>query len=217
MARQSIAEQLNSAQVALDNARNNADILALLSEYMYDLDRLNEGAALLVSAQDLNETQEREYGEQFTATDTFDEAWAAAALLYNQQVALARVALKNKRGAQASLALDGRRKRTLSGWLEQANLFYKNAMADPSIMTELAKVGLSQAKIEAGWNLVKSVEATNTVQEKEKGEAQQATIVRDQALEVLDDWLEDFETIAGIALADQPQLLESLGFGPVPA
>ncbi|NEP46299.1 MAG: hypothetical protein F6K35_46720, partial [Okeania sp. SIO2H7] len=51
----------------------------------------------------------------------------------------------------------------------------------------------------------------NAAQEKEKGEAQQATKTRDEALDALDDWLGDFLAIAEVALADKPQLLEALG------
>jgi len=34
---------------------------------------------------------------------------------------------------------------------------------------------------------------------------------REEAIAVLDDWLEDFLAIAEVALADRPQLLEALG------
>ena len=122
-----------------------------------------------------------------------------------------RVAFKKEPGVATKLALNGRRKESFSGWLEQANLFYDNALANPDILNGLAKFGITEEKLQAGKTQVEELAALNAAQEKEKGEAQQATKTRDEALDALDDWLEDFLAIAEVALADKPQFLEALG------
>jgi hypothetical protein len=58
---------------------------------------------------------------------------------------------------------------------------------------------------------VQDVEAKRNVQFKEKGEAQTATQLRDEAFEDLQDWMSDFIAIAHIAMEDQSQYLEMLG------
>jgi len=59
--------------------------------------------------------------------------------------------------------------------------------------------------------LVQAVAEANAVQEKEKGEAQEATKLRDAALDDLDQWMSDFIAIARLALEERPQYLEKLG------
>ncbi len=79
----------------------------------------------------------------------------------------------------------------------------------------MARFGFDRAKLEAGAALVQAVADADHSQEGQKGEAQQATKVRDAKLDEMDQWVADFKVIAGVALADNPQQLEKLGFGAI--
>ena len=57
---------------------------------------------------------------------------------------------------------------------------------------------------------LEQVAELNSVREREKVEAQQATKDRDAALSALRAWLSEFRAVAKIALADTPQQLEAL-------
>lgn len=57
---------------------------------------------------------------------------------------------------------------------------------------------------------MQAVAEANAVQEKEKGEAQEAKL-RDAALDALDQWMSDFIAIARLALEERPQYLKKLG------
>lgn len=206
-----IDERLTAAQVALDNALNDSGLQDSLAVFGYTAERLQEGQALYETARSLHDQQQAEYGDQFAATDALQSAWDEAKTVYTRHVKVARVALKRERGAWKQLGLSGRRKRTLSGWLTQARQFYANALADPNILVELGNFGITQEKLEAGQTLVDDVETANAAQEQEKGEAQEATRKRDQALDALDEWMSDFVAIARVALEDRPQHLEKLG------
>ena len=117
---QSTNERLKRAQVALDNARQDAVLSETMSRFGYDAERLNEGEGLLQTAQDTQETHAREYGDQYGATDVLREAFERAHRTYMQHVQIARVALKGDRKTGVALDLDGRRKQTMGGWLKQA-------------------------------------------------------------------------------------------------
>ena len=208
---QSIQDRLLAAQIAIENALNDEEIAPLLTAYGYDVTKLNVGNALRQAAMQEVQRQVEEYGDQFTATDIVNQAWQQANAEYMKHVKIARVAFKNERGAFQKLALDGQRKRTLSGWLGQARQCYSNALSDTHVQNVLLGFGIDVAALTAAQALVDAAEQASAAQESEKGDAQQATLERNKAMQALDAWMSDFIAIARIALAGKPQLLEKLG------
>jgi hypothetical protein len=208
---QPISERITAAQVALDNAASDPVLQEALVPFGYDAERLAEGRALLDAAQAAQETMTAEYGDQYEATDALQAAFETADTTYMRHLKVARVALQNERGAAQALALTGRRKRTISGWLDQARQFYDNALGDEAVLAALGRFGITPEALEAARVEIDAVAAANAAQEREKGEAQDATEARDQAMDALDAWMSDFRAIARIALEDRPQQLEKLG------
>lgn len=211
MAYASIDQQLASVHLALNNARSDPELSEALAVFGYDEARLDAGMALYTAAAEAQQQQVREYGEQYAASDAFRAALDTAQAEYTRYVKVARIALKEDRGAYATLGLAGARKRTLAGWLAQARQFYTNAQASETVLAALGQFGVTQEKLTAGQAQVDEVESLSAAQKKETGEAQQATQARDAALEALDEWMGDFLAIARIALEDTPQLLEKMG------
>ena len=211
MATVAIDQQLAAAELALTNARSDSDLAGPLAEFGYDAERLAAGWGLYETAAAAQQRFTQEYGEQFAASDAFTTAQEVAQANYMRYVKVARVALKDERGAAAKLALDGPRKRSLAGWLAQARQFYANAQADAEVLAALGQFGVTAEKLAAGQAQVDAVEALAAAQKKETGEAQQATQKRDGALEALDGWMSDFVAIARIALEENPQWLEKMG------
>ncbi len=60
--------------------------------------------------------------------------------------------------------------------------------------------------------LVRQVVVASAAQDKERGEAQEATLLRDAKLDELDQWVSDYKKIAQVAVSDSPQQLEQLGW-----
>lgn len=116
---------------------------------------------------------------------------------------------------QKALGLKGRKKVSLSGWLHQAEIFYKNILDDADLQQKLAQTNLSQEALQQAQSLVQAVSDLDSAQEKEKSEAQQATQERNQALDELNEWYSEVKELAFIAFEDNPQKLEALGFGAV--
>lgn len=215
MAYVSIEERLAAIDTGLNVPTTIPEAGTLLAPFGYDATKIAAGQQLLAETRDLVNQQKVEYGEQFEATEAVQLAWDAAKAAYGPSIALARVALKNETAAQSALGLAGRRKRSLSGWIDQAVTFYSNLLGNQSWVAIMATFNRDQTALAAEQQLVYALVAANLTQEKEKGESQQATRARDAKLDELYDWYGDYRDVAVIALDGHPEWIDLIRKGEV--
>jgi hypothetical protein len=209
---QSIDQRLLEAQLAIDNSLAVPDILAAVTLFGYDQVRLQAARALYDEVTALVAAQKLEYGEQYAATAAVQSAWETADLAYKKALKISRVVFKGDEKARNALLLSGDRKKSLSGWIRQAEIFYTNLLGSPELMAAMAPYSYDQAKLEAEAALVQVVADAQAAQNRERGGAQEATQLRDAKLDELDRWLSDYKVVAKVALSDSPQQLEQLGW-----
>lgn len=206
-----IDSKLLDAKVAIQNALENEEVLDKLDDFGYNRIKLEAGLALLEKADSLHRKQQTEYGEKLAATTEVENLLVRANGEYMRYVKVARVALKRNIRGWEVMDIGARRKRSRAGWLEQALNFYKKALENDDILADLGSFGITKDKLELGLSLVEDYETVLRRQETEKGEAQAATKIRDEAFDALEDWFSDFIAIARIAFDGQPQYIEILG------
>jgi hypothetical protein len=112
--------------------------------------------------------------------------------------------------AQRELLLTEKKPLARAAWLRQADIFYTRLLATPAFITEMGTFGQTQVSLAAAQTAVAQVASLDSSQQKEIGEAQQATQQRDEIWAEARVWLVTLLEVARFALADQPQLLESL-------
>jgi hypothetical protein len=208
----SIAQRLLDAERAINNTLANPAILTAVTNFGYDQTRLEAARTLQEEARTLADKQKQEYGEQYEATQTVQAAWDEAATAYSAALKIARIVFRGSESARNSLVLSGTRKQSLSGWLDQARRFYNNMLHNPDFVAAMTPYSYDQARLEAEAALVQAVAEASDAQDRERGEAQEATLARDAKLDELDQWLADYKAIAEVALAASPQQLEQLGW-----
>ena len=125
---------------------------------------------------------------------------------------IARIAFENDKAARQALLLDGPRKKRISDWLDQTRNFYNNLLRSPDFLAVMASYNYPQAKLAAEGAVVQEVQTKHELQNKEGGEAQKATKLRDAKLAALDKWVATYKKVAEVALAASPQDLEQLGW-----
>ena len=209
--KQRVDQRLLAVQLAVENTLKDQDVLTELTLFGYDEAKLNVGKRLYEEAQALVNQQKVEYGEQYQATQVLHQAKEKADKVYTRTLKIARIALRGNVQAHTALILGGPRKRSLAGWLAQAQAFYANLRADADLIAQMANFGYDQAKLEAEQALVLAVLQADQTQQKEMGEARQATKLRDAKLDEMDEWMLDFITIVRVALEEEPEKLATLG------
>ncbi len=205
-----IANQLMKAAVIVNNAVLE-DILSEMSLVGYSREVVQEGKTLLERAEALVQLRQKEFGDQIGATDALETEKAAVNKRYMRSLKLIRIHLADDSMAETTLGLKGRRKKSISGWSGQAKMLYNNLLNNDNWITELAAINITAETIQNELTAVDSVLDLYWTQQKEIGEAQEATIKRDEALDKLFDWTGRYKKIARIALEDSVQSLEKLG------
>ncbi|PKQ68167.1 hypothetical protein [Labilibaculum manganireducens] len=208
---ESLAQFLVSTKLLINNSINSSIIKSTVALFGYDEPKLTEAQTLLNTVEDLNNTQQKEYGDQYQAQNDFQTNRKKAHDAYMDLLTIAKIALKNDVSAQQSLGLNHPRKKSFSGWLTQALQFCNNLIASPNYTATMEVYGQGVEKIQAVKQAITDTQNSAEIHKSETGEAQQATQLRDAKLDELAIWVIDYKKIARIALKEQPQLLEKLG------
>ncbi len=202
---------LLKAGMRINNSLSDEQIKNVVALFGYPEEKLLEGKALLTAADNLYEAQIKEYGDVDAAQENYKTLKQQAHKNYMRHLTIARIVFKNNVQAQTTLQINGRRSSTVSGWIKQCSNFYHALLAKPDWIALMAAYGQTQENLASVLQDIDAVMLAAETVNKEKGDAQNATAVRDQKFEELVEWLSDYEQIARIALAETPQLLEKLG------
>lgn len=206
-----ISEFLLSAQVMIINALSDSMIKKALEGYGYAEEKLLAGKKLYDEIIVLDNLRKMKYGERIAATAELNNAWETAKQQYMQTLKITRVAFRENVKADKAIFLHGVRKRTLSGWLLQARVFYDNILNDGELREILSRYGYSSERLRQESALLDQVVDKSFQQKKEIGEAQEVTEARDKKIDELAQWISDLRAVAKVAMADDPQQLEKLG------
>lgn len=204
-------EWISDTRVLLKNAQGDADIAAALVRFGYDSARIAAGVALSDELAALSLRQKAEYGQRYDATGASAEAWRKASDAYMTALKVARIALRDRAGPRSAMMVDGPRNNSHSGWIQQAEAFYGNLLADKEAQADMARFGYKLESLQLEQGLVKDLSDKLAASRKEWGEAQGFTRERDRKLDELAHWVSDFRAICKLAFKAAPDKLKILG------
>jgi len=209
--KEGINEIIARSKLLINNSLNDENIKQTVGLFGYTEPKLTTGKTLLETVEMLQQSQSKEYGEQYQAKSDLETKHKQTHGDYMDLLTICRIALRNDVGAQQGLGLNQTRKASYSGWLAQSLLFCNNLITNPDYTLKLEEFGQNIEKIQAIKKAILETQMLNEKYNNEKGEAQQATKDRDQKIDELNQWVSDYTKIVRIALKKRPQLLEKLG------
>ncbi|MEK6478089.1 hypothetical protein WJR50_11160 [Catalinimonas sp. 4WD22] len=208
MQKRTVSSELVQAHIAIENALSHEPILKKLAAFNYNQKRMLEGKVLKEELEMLESVKQDKYGQQFSSTDSIYAQQKEIMQRYKQHCKRARMAFEGQRGILEQLQLPGKRKGDFHGLMGQIKAFYTKI---EQYAEQVSKFNISPEEVAQTKAMLEALSAARLQQQQSKGEAQHATHQRDAKRKELRKWMSQFRKVARIALADEPQLLESLG------
>ena len=202
-----IADQLTAAQLAISNTQSDPVIQSMVKNYGYTAEKLSAGKALYDAALAAVNAQKAASGEQQMATRELDLVKTTANDAYQALAKVARAIFANDNSRLVALGLTGPTPKDTAGFIRKAYTLFDNARQ----VTDLAEYGYDASRLESERAKVTAYEQANNRQEAAKGSAQQATRDQETAIGYLNDWTAQYIKVARVALRGKKQLLEKIG------
>lgn len=203
----SIPKLFASADRAIYNTLEHGEIQKKMSHYGFPQKRLQEGKALLEKALMLHGAKDDRYDEKQELSEQLQADEQTARRYFEDHVAAIRLIFRKEPLTLAKFRIK-RIARKVDEWTLQARLFYQKVEAHAGTLEsyDLSREEIAQAKA-----MVEAVMVARNQRVQKKGEAEEATRVRNMAIKELKAWMSEFRSIARVALKDSPQMMEALG------
>lgn len=203
----SISELFLTARTAIDNATAQPEILKNMGLYGFNQKRLQEGKALLENAIMLHDAKDGKYDEHNTVSEQTKADQKAARSTYMRHLEIAKIAFSNDPDMLRRLKPKPVSNR-IAEWTNQARVFYIKVLP---FAAQMEKYQVSQAEMQQAQAMIDAYLSSRNKRLQKKGEAEEATSVRNKAIKALRAWMSQFHSVARVALSENPQLLEALG------
>jgi len=205
-----ITKKVDSYRALIVNSRKEA-VAPLLATQGIDAAFLDEGDTILQDAMRLIEVQKKEYQDERLSFDTFFATKDGVEKAFlNTRKAVIQLS-KNDPDLQDRLRFSPMSKLPHGDWIQAGVEFYDSLLRETAFLERLARFNLTVDRLNREKQELEALRELRTRTLVEQGEAQEATRLRNQKLEELEDYCNLLKTMASIALQDRPQLMETLG------
>lgn len=204
-------EQLESWRILIWNAAGDTEIQSRLANYGYTPEKFDEGKSLWQQTDLAGKQQAKEQNEQTAATDALNETREKAEDDLKRAKKIARVAFDGNNAAFNALTLDQLNTSRFEDWLNDAEKFYANLLGNTQWAETMQTYSYTNEELTAQQQEVVSLKSLQQAQQREMGEAQQATQTKWVLHGQLKKWCDQLTELSKIEFEDDAQLLEKLG------
>ena len=210
MARKTIAQILEEQRVLIFNS-SKPEIAPLLEGMGTDAANLKKGITIYNTVITLSEKQKKERQEESLAYDNFYELKGECKAVAKRNFRLIKLGSRADGDLQNRLKIFTPKAKGIEEWIMQVSDIYNGVLNEPAFLAALAKYKITPASLNKDIKQLESLKKLRNEVMSEKGQAQEATRLRNVKMEELEDYCYELKTIAMLELENQPQLLEMLG------
>nr|WP_320118770.1 hypothetical protein [uncultured Marinifilum sp.] len=211
MKSKAFSQKLENCRVLIYNS-SNADILPYLTEIGVNEEYLTRGKTMYQEVAELSVNQRKEYQEQSLAYDDYFESKELCGTAYKRILSIVKLMARDDENLQNRLSLGNRSEyQRVTDWISNSYQFYDALLAETDFLTKLETTKITSETLAAEKEAILNLKALRNKAISEKGQAQEATLIRNEKMEELEDYCYELKGLAKIALEDKPQYLESLG------
>ena len=178
-----------------------------MSGYGLTQKRIQEGSALLQNARQLHTTQTDHYDVARRLSAQLVEDREVALDAFRGHVTIAKSAFRKEPLVLKELKIS-RVSSARWAWIQQAIDFYDKA---PQYMAQLVQFGATQEAFEQNKAAVEALQVLKDRRMQKKGDAEDSTQQKKEAVKELRAWYGEFRKLARIAFKKNPQVLETFG------
>lgn len=203
-------ELLQKFGIVFENLKTQQELKTELTEYGYDETEIAKGKNLYDKALAEYQKNIKEGQEETSAHQLFRQKLDELTNIYATDRKKARIVFKDDMATLTNLRLKGRTAVSISTIIDDTRVFYSTLQQNGALLTPLNRLKINTEHISAQLLKLTEVEKAYADYTREKGESQQATKDKNNAITSLEKWMREFYAVAKIALEDKPQLLESV-------
>ncbi len=200
-------EYLLKSEISIRNALANEEIMAKLLRYGITKEALENGLMLIKAILDFLAKQQQQDSDKREETKTSNELFKDAFETYHDYVKLARNCFNGNDSIITLLDLNGERKKSVSGFILQSDLFYVNILSNETILNGLKKFNISKDDIKEGSLKVVALKISEAEKHKGREDLKESTKAVDSKIDEFYSFMETYQTVAKIALKNNKDLL----------
>lgn len=203
----SINQLFSAVQSVIFHLSDKKEYQQTMSAYGLTQKRIQEGSTLLQTARQLHTTQTDHYDIARRISSQLEADRKTALDAFKGHVTIARSAFRKDPLALKELKVN-KLFHNRWAWTQQALDFYEKA---PAYMSTLVQFGATQEAFEQNKAAVEALQVLKDRRMQKKGEAEDSTQQKKEAMKALREWYGEFRKLARIAFRKNPQVLETFG------
>ncbi|WP_075589966.1 hypothetical protein [Labilibacter marinus] len=196
---------------ALGNVISISEIAEAMEELGYDELKIAEGKKIFNLAELSLMDAQKERKESSRAQKVFSQKFKELLKVYKLDRKKAKAEFMREASLLEFLGINHVVPLKYVQVMSEIKMYYSQLSDNADVLERLAKMKIDAERVNLAMGLIEEVEVNKLNCMKGKGESQDATQLKNNALDEIDDWMSEFYAVAAIALEDRPQLLEALG------